>query len=278
MSTSSVDQPEPTNDPAAGLLLTLNRGIQVLEQVARDRGRATAKSLVTDLGINLGTCYQILRTLQANGYLHRLPGGRYTLGTRVGMLADQYDSTAAPPPELMDTLHDLHQALKETVYISIRRNRGFPIVGVLEGVRILRVGNLTVGYSGHANVRASAKAFLAYAPVEALDDFFDSRTFQPLTPNTITTWEQFLDELGATRARGYGVDREEYTSGVSCIGAAIFAEDGQPYGAYGTSLPTSRFLSDEAMIARHVMAAAERASRHMGYRGPYPPLPTEVRT
>src|SRR5262245_51058231 len=84
---------------SSGLLLTLDRGIQVLEQIARGQGRATAKSLTADLGINLGTCYQLLRTLQAHGYVHRLHGGRYGLGTRIGFLADHYSSSVAPAPE-----------------------------------------------------------------------------------------------------------------------------------------------------------------------------------
>lgn len=271
MSGEIKEQPKSKSDGQSGLLLTLNRGIQVLEQIARDQGRATAKSLTSDLDINLGTCYQLLRTLQAAGYVHRLPGGRYGLGTRIGFLADHYESSIAPPPELIDTLHELHQALEETVYISVRRSRDLPIVGVLEGTKPLRVGNLTVGYSGHPHVRASAKAFLAYTPVDTLDEFFETKEFETLTPNTIRTWDAFTEELEATRRRGYGLDNEEYAEGVTCIGSVILDEDGRPYGAYGTSFPAQRLEEDEAEIARLLRDAGEKASRFMGYRGPYPP-------
>ena len=256
-----------------GLLLTLDRGIQVLEQIARDRGRATAKSLTAALDINLGTCYQVLRTLHANGYVHRFAGGRYGLGPRIGFLTEQYGSSLSPPPELDDILHDLHDALGETVYISVRRDRELPIVGVLEGTRVLRVGSMNVGYSEHANIRASTKAYLAFIDEGSVEEFFDVREFEPLTANTITTWGGLMDELAATRRRSYGIDNEEYVEGVTCIGAAILDEDGQPYGAYGTSFPAARLTSDEAAIAGHVMSAAERASRSMGYTGPYPPPP-----
>jgi IclR family acetate operon transcriptional repressor len=271
MAEMRVDQSKSRADGSSGLLLTLDRGIQVLEQIARDQGRATAKSLTAELEINLGTCYQLLRTLQAHGYVHRLPGGRYGLGTRVGYLSDLYETSIAPPPELTDTLHDLHQTLQETVYISVRRNRDIPIVGVLEGTKMLRVGNLTVGYSGHNHIRASAKAFLAYVDEDSLEDFFDSKEFEARTPNTIRTWDQFLEELEATRKRGYGIDNEEYAEGVTCIGAVILDEDGRPYGAYGTSFPAQRFPTDEETIARLMIEAGEKASRSMGYEGPYPP-------
>lgn len=268
-----AEMKDAKGDGSSGILLTLDRGIQVLEQVARDRGRATAKSLTADLGINLGTCYQLLRTLQVNGYVFRLPGGRYGLGTRVGFVSDLYESSMAPPPELTDTLHDLHQALQETVYISLRHNREIPIVGVLEGTKMLRVGNLTVGYSGHPHIRASAKAFLAYVDEETLEEFFDSKEFEARTPNTIRTWEDFLTELEATRRRGYGIDNEEYAEGVTCLGTVILDESGRPFGAYGTSFPARRFPLDEATLATRMIEAGEKASRSMGYEGPYPPRP-----
>lgn len=262
-----------TNDGStSGLLLTLNRGIQVLEQIAREQDRATAKSLAADLDINLGTCYQVLRTLQANGYVHRLPGSRYGLGSRVGFLIDHYETMTAPPPQLVDILHHLHQQLEETVYISVRRGQKIGIAGVLEGTKILRVGNLTVGYGEHPHIRASTKAFLAMTPDSEVSGFFDSTDdLAALTPNTITTWDDFLVELEATRQRGYGIDNEEYSEGVICIGAVILDRNNLPFGAYGTSFPAARFATDEQVIAKQVLAAGEAGSREMGYTGEYPP-------
>jgi IclR family transcriptional regulator, acetate operon repressor len=261
----------PNHIAASGLLLTLNRGIQVLEEIAREQGRATAKSLTMSLGINLGTCYQLLRTLQANGYVHRLPGGRYGLGTRVGFLADHYQATATPPPELIDILHDLHQAVEETVYISLRRGRKIEISAFLEGTKALRVGNLTVGYGDHPHIRASAKAFLAFAPPDTVDELLEDVALESRTPNTITEWDQLWAELADTRIRGYGIDDEEFTEGVSCIGAPILDSSGAPIGSYGTSFPAGRLSTDGEPIAKLVMAASEQASRALGYSGPYPP-------
>jgi DNA-binding IclR family transcriptional regulator len=260
----------PSGSPSSGLLLTLDRGIQVLEQIARGQGRSTAKSLTADLQINLGTCYQLLRTLQSHGYVHRLPGGHYGLGPRVGFLVDHYGSSVAPPPELTEMLHEVHRALQETVYLTVRRGRDLPVVGVLEGTKALRVGNVSVGYAGHPHARATAKAFLAFADSRTRDEFFDSKEFEQLTPNTTTTWEGVLDELEATRRRGYGLEREELAEGVVSIASAILDEDGRPYGAFGASFPVA--LDVESVVG-DVVAAGERASRFMGYRDAYPPAP-----
>lgn len=259
----------PTVGPNQGLLLTLSRGIQVLETIARDEGDATAKSLAGELEMNLGTCYQLLRTLRANGYVQSLPGGRYGLGTRIGYLADYYENAVAPPPKLMEILHELHDRLQETVYISIKRGGELPISAVLEGTRMLRVGTLTVGFSGDPHIRASTKAYLAHVDMDTLDEVFDGADFESKTPNTITDWDTLLAELETTRKRGYGTDNEEYLQGVSCLGAVILDEEGNPYGAFGTSLPTSRFLLDEKILAGHIMDAGIKASRALGYQGTY---------
>ena len=262
---------ERANDagtPSSGLLLTLDRGIQVLEQIARGQGRSTAKSLTADLHINLGTCYQLLRTLQAHGYVHRLAGGQYGLGPRVGFLVDHYGSSVAPPPELIDTLNELHRELRETVFVTVRRGRDLPVVGVIEGTKALRVGNVNVGDAGEPHARATAKAFLAWVDERTLDEFFDSRKLAALTPSTTTTWAGLLDDLDATRRRGYGLDREELAEGVVSVGSVILDGDGQPYGAYGASFPAG-LLSES--IVDEVVTAGERASRFMGFADEYPP-------
>ncbi len=252
-------------DTTSGLLLTLHRGIQVLEQVGRDRGRATARSLGQDLGINLGTCYQLLRTLQANGYVHRLPGGRYGLGSQLALLADQYETSVAPPPDVIDILHDLHQQVGETVYVSVRRSRDMPIAEVIEGTRMLRVGNLSTGHAGYPHVRSSSKAILSHLPADELDAYLGGLTFESLTPHTIVSEDALLEELRRTRERGYGIDDEELAIGVVCVAAAILDERHQPWGAFAASFPAARTPDERTAIVEHVVAAAHAASLTLGH-------------
>ena len=112
-----------TRSGSSGTLLTLDRGIRVLEEIARGNGLGTARSIGATLGINQGTVYQILRTLQDSGYVHRQPGGRYQLGARIAYLVDGYQIQAAPPQVIIDFLHTLHHSIDETVYAASRARR-----------------------------------------------------------------------------------------------------------------------------------------------------------
>lgn len=254
----------------SGLLLTLDRGIKVLEHIAQSQGRATAKELSSSLGINSGTTYQLLRTLQANGYVTRLTGGKYQLGVRLGYLLDQYEVQAAPPKELLDILHQLHEATDETVYVSLAHGNEVKIVAALEGTQRLRVGKSTVGYSAHPHARASGKAFLAYCDPGDLDAFFPERELTALTQNTITDWDQLLAELEDVRNRGVAYDREEFDNEVACIGVPIFDEESKPVGAFAVSLPAARFLAREKVTSAEVLRAGESASKALRYTGRYP--------
>jgi IclR family acetate operon transcriptional repressor len=255
-----------------GTLLTLNRGLQVLEGVARQEGTSTAKGLSDEVGIKIGTCYQILRTLQASGYVERLPGGRYGLGARVAFLSGHFESNTAPPTALLAVLRDLHATLDESVYISLRQGSKVVIAATMEGTRAVRVGPLHVGYSDHPHARATTKCFLAYTDPRELHSYVNPDSLERLTHATITSWTDLLEDFRVTRERGYGMDIEEFTEGVGCISSIILNGDAVAVGAFGISMPIGRLdlRRDQAIAAaKH---AGRCASEALGYQGPYPPL------
>jgi len=243
----------------------------VLEEIARADGQGTAKSIGTALGINPGTIYQILRTLQTKAYVHRLPGGRYQLGTRIAFLIDHYDVRSALPQVILDQLQELHRLTDETVYASLASGSAITIVASCEGTRRLRVGKSTIGYSAHPHARASSKAFLAFSDPDDIEGYFSGHHLEPLTENTITEWHTLLAEFEDIRRQGVALDREESELGISCIATVIVGAGGEPIGAYAAALPVTRFAADLHSIEAALTKASEAASLALGYTGDYPP-------
>src|SRR5689334_1241192 len=100
MSTEAQNEPA---EPASGevtVLQTLARGLGVLEAVAERNGTATPKSLARQLGIKQSTCYHLLRTLRAEGYVVRLPGGHFDIGPRGSTLGKHLTARTGPAPEV----------------------------------------------------------------------------------------------------------------------------------------------------------------------------------
>lgn len=254
-----------------GVLLTLHRGLQTLEAVARLGGDATAKELSDQLNIHVGTCYQILRTLQVNGYVKRLPGGRYGLGPQISSLSGHFESNTAPPTALLAVLRDLHAVVDESVYISLRQGSKIVISAYMEGTKAVRVGALHVGYSDYPHARATSKCFLAYTDPREFKSYLNKEHLEKLTPATIDNWDELLQDFRITRDRGFGLDIEEFTEGVGCIAAVILNNDSLAVGAIGVSMPIAalKLRSDE--IIRAAKEAGQRASEALGYQGSYPP-------
>jgi DNA-binding IclR family transcriptional regulator len=256
---------------STGTLLTLDRGIRVLEEIARGHGLGTARSIGASLGINQGTVYQILRTLQDSGYVHRQPGGRYRLGARIAYLVDGYQIQAAPPQVIIDYLHTLHHTTDETVYAALALGSAISIVASHESTRRLRVGSFDVGYSAFPHASAAGKAFLAFCDESELEDYFDDHQLEAATDRTLTTWDGLHDELAAVRARGVAFDHEETDLGIAGVGAVIIGSRGEPVGAYGAAMPVARFDHALESVSTAILKAGDDASRALGYRGEYPP-------
>ena len=92
-----------------------------------------------------------------------------------------------------------------------------------------------------------------------------------LTPNTFTDVEAFLEDLATVRERGWAVDNEEFSAGVMCVAAPFCDRSGYPLGALSVSGPSFRISSRLGYVASSLSALAEKAARHFGYPGPYPP-------
>ncbi|MEW2514790.1 IclR family transcriptional regulator [Streptomyces sp. NPDC046870] len=248
------------NDERHTLLRTLDRGLRVLETVAAGDGSATAKVLSRQLDIKIGTCYHLLRTLVVGGYVVRLSGGRYDVGPKAASLSRHLQRRSGPSPELAVVLARLHARTQETSYLAGWYHGSLVLQHYLTGAHTLHVAALDVGYSAHTHARASCRAVLAHLPPEQVAVMYEGLQLAPLTPHTITDFEQLTVELAAVRRQGYAIEREEFTPGVACVSAAFFKEDGAPAGAFAVAVPVSRFDERRDQLVVGVREAASMAT------------------
>ncbi|MFE5704593.1 IclR family transcriptional regulator [Rhodococcus koreensis] len=252
-------------EPQSGgtTLRTLTRGLEVLETIAAADGTMTAKAIARTLDLNLGTCYHILKTLQQDEFVIRLRNGAYVVGARAARLSKTVNLHTRPEPALSALLVGLNQKTRETVYISGWYHGVVTLQEWIAGSHILSVGNLDVGYSGNLHTRASCKAILAHLPPARVEAMLPPESFVPVTPNSITDFDTFAQELVTVKKNGFAVDNEEFEIGVSCIAAPFFDEDRNPVGAFAVSAPTTRFAKEMHVLAIHVRDAADRATGYL---------------
>jgi IclR family acetate operon transcriptional repressor len=259
------------------VLQTLQRGLQLLEAIAAENGELTAKQLSARIGTKLGTCYQLLHTLEEGGYVTRVPGGCYGVGGRVAFLQESLRSRLTPAPQLLSILRHLHTQVHETTYLSGWNGEDVVIQWCLESPHTLHVRSLQVGYSSNPHARASGKAILALLPRSRVHAYLTARGLPRVTAQTITDVDTMLDELETTVQRGFALDREEIAPGVCGVSAAYVDHRGHPVGAYVVTAPRERFDERCDEFARVVMLAAQQASIWLGYTDAYPPRPSPDR-
>jgi IclR family transcriptional regulator, acetate operon repressor len=276
-STTSVGVSPRASKPDSGTLLTLQRGLRLLEAIAEDNSNATAKSLSYRLGLKKGTCYHLLRTLEEEGYIVRLAGGRFTLGGRIAVLQDSVRAALAPLPQFVDLLMRLHERLEETVYISGWCEDDIVLQRYIEGSKAVHVGNLEIGYRENMHTRASGKAILAFLPVGRVRAYFATRGLPPRTPNTITDLGSLVEYLETVARSGVAIDIEEFSQDVCCVAATIFDRKAYPVGSYAASVPAMRFEARRTEVTSAVRHAAVEASRYLGYSRSYPPKSPLIR-
>jgi IclR family acetate operon transcriptional repressor len=82
------------------------------------------------------------------------------------------------------------------------------------------------------------------------------------TPSTITSFEEFYQELDRVRLVGFGVDNEEESEGIVCVGAPIFDHQRHCAGAISlTGLRADMADGDVGRLGALVRDYAERVTK-----------------
>jgi IclR family acetate operon transcriptional repressor len=110
---------------------------------------------------------------------------------------------------------------------------------------------------------APGKAILAWWSDKRRSEWFRGRTLKQFTATTLADRERLVEELVASRARGYTVDRAEGLEGIHCVAAPILDPHGMPLAAVTIMAPVSRLseslfpaLGEKCIAAAHAIEAA----------------------
>jgi DNA-binding IclR family transcriptional regulator len=254
--------PAATGGPRRDTITSLQRGLLIMELLAAAPEGMLAKAISLRSGLNLSTCYHLLNTLIAAGYVVKPAGSqRFCLSGKASYPRQSAVEGAPLVPMLTPLLQALRDATREAVYLSLRAGDEIVVGAIVESPQTLRVALLHVGYAGANHATAIGKAVLAHLDDYDVTAYVERRGLPALTRNTICEPGALKRELAAVRARGYSHDHEEFAEGVCCVGAPIFGPTGRVAASLGIPMPASRYHAGGAALAREVQEAAAAATR-----------------
>ena len=251
---------------ASWTIRSLARGLELLDLIATQPTGATMKWLSAVSGIPLSTCYHLVNTLIAAGYVEKDPSSQaYQISYKIGYLHNQWHPRREVPEALTRLATQAMADLHETTYLAKWEADAVVIQYIAEGNQAVKVRSLYVGYRDHPFLHALGKAVLAQFDAGRLRDYYLSHRPEGRSPHSKVAWEEVHAELALTRDRGYSLDLEEWETGICCVGVPLFQYDGTTWGSLAISMPKSRYRPGDRRVIAYLQDEGRTMSESLGY-------------
>lgn len=239
---------------------SLDRGLTILEAVAKSGRSVSLGELTGVLGIDRSSVFRLAGTLKRRGFLAN-PAGRkdYVLGPSLWRLAHQYDWSNMLVKVSHEQLKGLAMKTNETAQLAVREGKQALFIDSVVTSHVISVSG-RAGELTPLHCTAHGKALLADFAIAELEAVF-TMPLQKYTKRTVSSIKQLAALCAETKARGFATDDEEYVEGIRCVAAPIRAEDGQVVGAIGISAPLARFPEERyGICGKQVLKTADQIS------------------
>lgn len=247
----------------ASAVKSLDRGLDILEYVARCSEPPSFSQLLGSLGIPRSSLFHLLSNLLSRNFLERDPKTeRYRVGAEVIEIARKVQK-----PSLNDRvapfLHQLSLELSETCGFYVQVRDTVEVIASAISTQALSY-TMKVGMTAPLYAVSAGKIVLSELPSEELTQYLARVSFVPVTPHTIRSKTRLKKEIQKVKATGFAYSREEFTLGITAVAAAVRGES-KFYGAINLAVPTARFTPDrDADFRAALRRTAQIIAKEMG--------------
>lgn len=251
-------------DESDAPLSALAKGLALLEAVLSNE-RLSDLSKAT--GLSHSTVHRTLSDLVARGWVYQDEYKHYRPGPRMHALAGLLKEDGEINRQARPFLEELRKATGMTVHFGLMKHDSIMYAAKLDGLGAYRMVS-RVGAFVPLHSTSIGKSVLATMPDAEVTEIVRRAGLRRVTENSHTEVAALLDDLRASRQRGWAIDNGENELSLRCVGAAVFDASGRALGGVSVSalefeLPVSR-LRD---VAEHVMSAGRGISASLGYTG-----------
>lgn len=234
---------------------TISRALKVLGILRQSPNDLGVTELARTLSLNTSTTHRILRALVAAGYVAQSSRTeRYQLGREAYLLGRAAERSLGFD-SVSPVLERLSEESGESTNLVVRDGDHGLVVVRVESKHPLRFIQ-PVGTRIPLHCTSSGKVFLAFAP-DIAAEVARLGELRQLTPITITSNRELLQDLQETRVRGYAVNRGERLEGVRGVAAPAFDAQGAVVAAVAVQGPEVRVRDDRLdELGRLVVSAA----------------------
>lgn len=215
----------------------LNSGLDVLECLAAHSEPLSMTEIATAIGMAKSSVSQLLATLQERALVRRLPDQRYVIGIRaweIGCRAGPVGFGRLALPHMAQLSRDI----SEGVALGVLEFDHTVCIQLVDSPNVLRV-HACIGDHTPAHCVSTGLAMLATLPDAEVEQIFPEE-LERLTPLTIGTRRDLVEELARVRERGYAIVRGGWRADVGGVAVALCGHDGTAVAALNVALPLTR--------------------------------------
>ncbi|OAN56533.1 IclR family transcriptional regulator [Sphingobium sp. TCM1] len=246
----------------------LQRGLQMLQTFTRDRQQQTVADMAKAVGVTRSTAFRIVYTLEALGFLRRLPDThRYHLGSRVLELGYSFLAGKDLIEIANPVLKHLRDETQASSHLAIREGRDVVYVARFQGNTSL-ISAMTVGSRLPAHATAPGRVMLTGLPLAEVVTLYGDYDFETYTPQTPKSMGELVSLVEQDRKQGSVVSWGFYEPDVASTAAPVFNAAGKMEAAVSVACPIKTYDREafEVRVRRKVEEAAAEISRALGYR------------
>jgi DNA-binding IclR family transcriptional regulator len=241
--------------------------LDIVEFLAKADHPYGVTELSRELKLTNNLIFRIMKKMEARGYVVADSASAYLLGPAFFSLGMKLHASFDLRRQSRAFLEKLSQETGETCQIQIPDGDRMLVVDVVTPQKDFFL-TVVPGSRTYYHANSYGKCVMAYMPEEQLAKIL-SGELPELTVNTETDPEKIRQDLNNVRKTGLAYDREEYISGIYCVGAPVFNARGEAVAGVGmTGLANRQNRQSLKEIEKEVKLCAAGISRAIGFRTP----------
>lgn len=235
--------------------------------MARQAGPIPAGRIASELGLARSTTYRLLDVLSSRGYVVHLPDQRrYGLGVAAFELGSAYSRQGAVQQVARPLLAGLSTSCQQNAHLAILH--GADVLYLIEQRFPGRPSLVTdIGVRLPATLTASGLAILAALPAAQVRALFGNPdAFVQRHGRGPTSLSSLRALLVDTRQRGYAVEVDSITPGLTSVAVAVGDHNSYPIAAIAVTFTCLPLDDGPESLVESVRQCAHDVSRRLGHR------------
>ncbi len=212
--------------------------VRVIELLATSAQGVTLKKVQQALGLNKGTAFRILHTLESHRVAARNEDGGFVLGNRVLWWETCYRQKRDLAKLVRPHLEALRDLTLETAAFSIMMGNQTVVVEQALSPHATST-RFDIGFSAPLHAGATGRVMLAHLDPERRKHLL-SRRLERFTEQTFTDRRRLEQELHKCVTQGFAFSEGERLVGTSSVAAPIFGHDKEVLGVISVTGPSAR--------------------------------------